>query len=50
MVRCRSFPVPDPLAKDAERAVVECPTQALRLVEVPNPAATRRERLNQEDD
>jgi ferredoxin len=37
-------PVPDAMSKQAERAVVECPTQALRLVEVPQLASSRRER------
>jgi ferredoxin len=37
-------PVPESLATLAERAVRECPTQALRLVEVPATVSTRRER------
>jgi ferredoxin len=44
-------PVPDSVAKLAERAVSACPTQALRLVEIAQPAASRRERrLMEEDD
>jgi ferredoxin len=43
-------PVPDAMAKDAEHAVRECPTQALRLVEVPGAASSRRERRQHEDD
>jgi ferredoxin len=43
-------PVPDAMTKQAERAVVECPTQALRLVEVPQLATSRRERRRLEDD
>jgi ferredoxin len=42
-------PVPDALTQLAERAVLQCPTQALRLVEVETPAGSRRERRLQED-
>ena len=43
-------PVPDALDRMAERAVSSCPTQALRLVEVTAPPASRRERRLLEDD
>jgi len=43
-------PVPSAMAKQAERAVSECPTQALRLVDVPVLAGSRRERRQLEDD
>jgi ferredoxin len=37
-------PVPESMAGLAERAVRDCPTQALRLVEIPAAVSTRRER------
>ena len=43
-------PVPEPMTSLAERAVRECPTQALRLVEAPATVATRRERRLLEGD
>ena len=43
-------PVPNSLTSNAERAVSSCPTQALRLVDVLEPPASRRERRHQEDD
>ena len=43
-------PVPDGLASNAERAVSQCPTQALRLIEVHELPSSRRERRQQEDD
>ena len=43
-------PVPATLTANAERAVTSCPTQALRLVEVQELPASRRERRRQEDD
>ena len=43
-------PVPTAMAKQAERAVTECPTQALRLVDVPLLATSRRERRQLEAD
>lgn len=42
-------PVPEAVTKDAQRAVDQCPTQALRLVEVPRPATSRRERKRMAD-
>ena len=43
-------PVPESLAQLAERAVTQCPTHALRLVEAQAPATSRRERRQQEAD
>jgi ferredoxin len=43
-------PVPAAMTKQAERAVTQCPTQALRLVEVPQLATSRRERRQLEED
>lgn len=43
-------PVPATLASNAERAVSQCPTQALRLVDVRDSPTSRRERRQQEDD
>ena len=43
-------PVPVAMTKQAERAVSACPTQALRLVDVPLLATSRRERRQLEGD
>ena len=37
-------PVPEAMTRQAETAVSRCPTQALRLVEIPKPLGSRRER------